>query len=81
VLLSNRGKLYAYTISHYPTSGITPPYAIGFVDLPEGVRVFSVLKDWEGRLKADIDVALVVERLKENEEGDEVWTYKFRVDE
>ena len=40
--LSSRGKLYTYTIIGYPPPGLAAPYAIGYVDLPEGVRVFSI---------------------------------------
>ena len=35
--LSRNGKLYSYTIIEYPAPGLAGPYAIGYVDLPEGL--------------------------------------------
>ena len=35
LVLSRRGKLYAYTIGHMPSSHFMPPYAVGYVDMPE----------------------------------------------
>ena len=43
VPLSRKGKLCSYTVVHMPASGFQPPYAVGFVDLPEGIRVFTPL--------------------------------------
>ncbi|OHE24617.1 MAG: hypothetical protein A3J94_09030 [Syntrophus sp. RIFOXYC2_FULL_54_9] len=55
------------------------PYAIGYVELPEGVRVETLFStsDFE-QLRIGLDVELVIERLHEDEEGNEVLTYKFR---
>ncbi|MBT7712552.1 MAG: OB-fold domain-containing protein, partial [Deltaproteobacteria bacterium] len=39
--LSQRGVLYSYTIGHMPSSRFKPPYAIGYIDLPEKVRVYT----------------------------------------
>ncbi|MBW2056648.1 MAG: Zn-ribbon domain-containing OB-fold protein [Deltaproteobacteria bacterium] len=77
--LSRRGRLYTYTIVRYPAPGLRAPYAVGYVDLPEGVRVFSVLTGWDDEnLGLGIDMELVVERFGEDAEGNEVQTYKFR---
>ncbi len=77
--LSRKGKLYTFTIIGYPPPGVEAPYAIGYVDLPEGVRVFSILVDWEKEnLRLGMDVELVIGRFKEDKEGNEVLTYKFR---
>ncbi len=77
--LSRRGKLYTFTIIGYPPPGVEAPYAIGYVDLPEGVRVFSILMDWDKEnLKVGMDVELVIGRFKEDREGNEILTYKFR---
>lgn len=77
--LSTKGKLYTYTIIGYPPPGILAPYAIGYVDLPEGVRAFSILTDWKSEdLKVGMDVELVFEKFREDKEGNIVLTYKFR---
>jgi uncharacterized OB-fold protein len=55
------------------------PYAIGYVDLPEGVRVFSILEDWDRKsLRVGMDMELTLGKFKEDKEGNEIVTYKFR---
>lgn len=77
--LSTRGKIYTFTIIGYPPPGMIAPYAIGYVDLPEGVRVFSILTDWkEEDLKVGRPVELVLGKFRDDEEGNEIVTYKFR---
>ncbi len=77
--MSTAGKLYSYTIVEYPAPGIVGPYAIGYVDLPEGVRVFSILADWDHKsLKVEMGMELTLGKFKEDKEGNEIWTYKFR---
>ena len=41
--MSRRGKLYSYTIGRMASTHFQPPYAVGLIDLPEGVRVFAPL--------------------------------------
>ena len=61
IALSRRGKLYAYTIGHMASMHFQPSYAVGFVDMPEGVRVFAPLKMTEGKpSKVGMDVEVVV---------------------
>jgi uncharacterized OB-fold protein len=55
------------------------PYAIGFVELPEGIRVETLfagcnLED----LKVGMEVEMVIEKLHEDEEGKEILAYKFK---
>ena len=77
VKLTNRGKLYTYTIVQMPVLHYEPPFALAWVELPEGVRVFTQLKNWEDtELKIGMDVNLVVDTLWEEEEK-EVYGYKF----
>jgi len=78
ITLSNRGKLYTYAISHVPVHHYSPPYAMGYTELPEGIRVFAQIKGWEEHpLKIGMDMELIVDKLWE-EEGKEVIGYKFR---
>ena len=79
VPLSAKGQLYSYTIIGYPPPGLTAPYAIGYVDLAEGVRVFSILTEWDQKgLKVGMEVELVLDKFREDKEGNEILTYKFR---
>ncbi|PIW40002.1 MAG: hypothetical protein COW22_04110 [Chloroflexi bacterium CG15_BIG_FIL_POST_REV_8_21_14_020_46_15] len=46
VALSNRGKVWSYTIVYEGYGnlvGLTPPYAAAFVELPEGAYVHSLI--------------------------------------
>ena len=45
--LSRTGTLYSYSVLHYGPAAFDPPYAIAYVDLPEGVRVFGHLDGWK----------------------------------
>jgi uncharacterized protein len=78
IILNRRGKLCSYTVAHIASTHFEPPYAAGFVDLPEGVRIFVPLKIVEGKpFKVGMEVEVVIEKLWE--EGDkEVIGYKFR---
>lgn len=84
VTLSRRGKLYSYTIQEYPPPlpfKMEPftPFGIGLVELPEGIRVLGMLTGCRlDGVKVGISVELVIERLCQNEQGDEVVTYKFK---
>lgn len=76
--LSRRGKLYSYTIGRMPSIHFEPPYAIGYVDLPEGVRIFTPLKMIGDKpFSIDMEMEVVIEKLWQ--EGDtEVIGYKFK---
>jgi uncharacterized OB-fold protein len=61
-----------------PTKQLRPPYAIGWVELPEGIIITSLLKGWEEKaLSVRMDMELVIEKLWD-ENGDEIIGYKFQ---
>lgn len=82
--LSRRGKLYSYTLQYYPPPPpfkMEPfvPFGIGLVELPEGIRVLGMLTNCNFEdIKIGMDVELILEKLYQNEQGDEVVTYKFQ---
>jgi uncharacterized OB-fold protein len=77
--LSPKGKLHTFTICRVPVPYTTPPYAMGYIDLPEGLMIFSQLTNWEEKdLKIGMEMELVVEKLKTDKDGNEIYTYKFR---
>ncbi len=78
VSLSRRGKLYSYTFGHLPASHFQPPYAVGLVDMPEGVRVFAPLKTAEEKpFEIGMEMEVVIEELwQENDKR--VIGYKFK---
>lgn len=81
VVLSKKGKIYTYTIVHNATPGYNGPvpYAVGAVELPEGIVILSPLTQCNlDKLKIGMDVELVLEKLYEDENRNEVMSYKFR---
>jgi uncharacterized OB-fold protein len=77
IKLSQTGKLYTYTIVRMPVAKYKPPLALAWVELPEGIRVFTQLKGWENvQLKIGMPVKLVLDTLW-TEENKEVYGYKF----
>ncbi len=81
VPLSRRGKLHTFAVSYLGPAGIPTPYVIGFVDLPEGIRLFSLItqcEPWEQVLRVDMDVEMVLDTIGRDEAGGEIVGYKFR---
>lgn len=82
--LSPRGKLWTYTvIRHRPPGeykGADPfvPFGIGLVELPEGIRVLSLIECEIDKLKIGMELQLEVFKLFDNEGGNEVIAFRFR---
>lgn len=83
IALSRRGRLYTYTvIGHRPPGdykGPDPfvPFGEGLVELPEGCRIAAPLtinKD----IRVGMELELVVDKLYEDEDGNEVMAFKFK---
>jgi uncharacterized OB-fold protein len=76
--LSRMGKLYSYTIGYMPSMHFEPPYAIGYVDMPEGVKIFAQLKMTTDKpFKIGMDMEVVIEKLWQ-EDDSEIIGYKFK---
>jgi uncharacterized OB-fold protein len=81
VPLNRRGRLHTFAQSMMGPPDMDKPYIIGFIDLPEKIKLFSVLTDcepWTEVLKIDMEMEMVIERFKTNPDGSDVYTYKFR---
>jgi hypothetical protein len=85
VALSTRGTVYSYTIQYYPPpppykfEGDFSPYAIGLIELPEGIRILSQLTGCKPEeVKIGMEVDLVTEKQFSDDEGKEYITYKFK---
>ncbi len=83
VQLPRRGRLVSYTIQHYrppPPFQMDDwqPYAIGLVDLGDGVEVMGMMTGVAiDSIAIGIDVRLVAEPLFHHPDGAAVMTYKF----
>lgn len=83
-MLGRRGTLYSYTVQGYrPPAlfGMDPwePYALGLVELPEGLRVMGMLTGCPlDEIHIDMPVELTIATLYSDAEGRDVLTYKYR---
>jgi uncharacterized OB-fold protein len=76
--LSREGKLYSYSVVRIAPRGWQVPYAIGYVDLPEGVRVLSHIVGVSfDQLACDVDVRLQVGAIRTSEAGQPMISYQF----
>jgi len=85
ILLSQRGRLHSFTVQRFkpppPYKGVDPfqPYGVGVIELPEGLRVTSVLEESDpDRLRVGIEMELVIGSFFSDEEGRDVVGYKFK---
>lgn len=81
VPLSKRGKLHSYALSVMGPPEMETPYVISFIDLPEGLKLFSVLTDcepWDEVLQIGMEMEMVIGKIKQDESGTEILSYKFR---
>ena len=82
IQLSSQGKIYSYTVimqrpPFYYRGKV--PYAIGYVELPEGVRVETIFTDCDfDELRIGMEAELVLRSLHQDDEGNDVVTYMFR---
>ena len=86
VLLSKKGKLATYTIQHYmcpppfKTMGDITPYGLGVVEFPEGISVAGLIVDSDlDALKIGLDMETTTYTLYNDEEGNDVVTWAFKV--
>lgn len=81
VPLSNRGKLASFTVAWAAPSGFQPPLMLGYVDLPEGIRLLSMITGCDPSphaLELGQEMQLVFEQIGTDEAGNCVVAYKFR---
>lgn len=78
VPLSRRGKLYSGTDIFIGQAGMKTPYAFGYVDLPEDLRILCQLEGETGSFRCDEEVELTVGPIRINGDGEPVISYKFK---
>jgi uncharacterized OB-fold protein len=81
VPLSKIGTLHCFALSIMGPPEIEKPYVMGFVDLPEGIKLFSILTDcepWDEVLKIGMEMEMVMGKLKQDQDGNDILSYKFR---
>jgi len=85
VPLSSSGKLYAFSVMYYPApppyKAPDPfvPYGVGWIELPEGLVLYSLLTENDpAKLKVGMDMELVIDKFSEDEQGNDVMVCRFR---
>ena len=66
---------------HVPIPGYRAPYIIARTELPEGLIVTSLItgcEPAEGALEIGDEVELVIDKITEDEEGNDIIGYMFR---
>lgn len=82
VEFGTRGTLYTWTYVRFPLFGSRRAdaggYGVGQVDTPEGPRVQAVLSGEPGDFRVGLPMALELETLRENKDGQEVVIFRYR---
>ena len=79
--LGSRGTVDTFSVLRASAPGFEAPYVVAYVRMPGGERVFSLItgcEPSEGALAIGTEVELVIEKIREDEQGNEVRGYKFR---
>jgi uncharacterized OB-fold protein len=78
--LSREGKIDTFSELHVGPPGFPLPYLVGYVKLPEGPKVFSVIcHDADTGLSPTIGspVKLILGKIRKEANGDEVMGFQF----
>ena len=81
VPLSRIGRLVGYGISLRGTEHLEAPYAFGYVMLPEGVKVYSLLvecKPFEEKLRTGSEMEIVTGHILNPNTREQELIYMFR---
>lgn len=75
---STRGTLYTYSVVRQSTPAFDVPYALGYVDFPEGVRIMGQISGCEiDEIRIGMPMVLSLEPFGEDEEGNPLTGYRF----
>ncbi|MDY6969385.1 MAG: Zn-ribbon domain-containing OB-fold protein [Spirochaetota bacterium] len=80
VFLSEEGVIYTYCIVRAAPVGFDSPYVLGYIDLPEGIRIFSMIEsDDLADIKIGAKVKYTTGKIRQDENGEDVYGFKFSV--
>ena len=79
VRFSSDATLYTYSVVRQSTPEFEVPYALGYVDLPEGVRIMTQLTGLEPEeYVLGMEMELVVGSFGQDEDGNELAGWRFQ---
>lgn len=79
--LSTTGTIDTFTVVHVAPMGFKAPYIQAYVDLRGGPRIFSLITGCDplgSDLREGAEVELVVDKIREDENGTDLIGYMFR---
>ena len=79
--IHGKGKLNTFSIVNAALPGFKAPSIQAYIDLEEGPRIWSLITGIEPNEKAlqiGMDLELVVEKVREDTQGNELMGYQFR---
>lgn len=78
--LSRYGRLKNFSVSKISQPGFPAPYVQSFVQLHDGPEIFSIITGVDPDkdiLRIGVQVELVIEKIGEDEKGNDIMVYKF----
>ena len=69
VPVGRRGVLYSFTVIHQVPDGFCGPLAVGYIDLPEGLRAFAHLARDPATLRIGTELTLTIAPLRQAADG------------
>jgi uncharacterized OB-fold protein len=79
--LSKIGKLASFVVAWAAPEGFKPPMMLGYIDLPEGVRILSMITGCEpsrDALEMGQEMELVFEEIRTDKDGNKIVAFKFK---
>ncbi len=77
VSLSPTGTLFSFSITRVPVGPYKPPIVAGFIDLPEGTRIFGQIHAAPDEIKTGILMTMKTGVLWTEKDGTEVMGYYY----
>ena len=79
--ITGKGKIDTFSVCYAALPGFQAPSIQGYINLEEGVRIWSLITGVEPSdelLKIGMDVELVICKVREDAAGNEIMSYQFR---
>lgn len=79
IRVGDGARLYSFTVCHSALSGWPAPYLQAYVELPEGIRAFTLISDEVEPTADALEVGMLMELVVEPvHPGSAEVTYKYR---
>lgn len=79
--ITGKGKIDTFSVCYAALPGFQSPSIQGYINLEEGARIWSLITGIgpsDESLKIGMDVELVISKVREDTEGNEIMSYQFK---